>query len=368
MIVLKKQVGKHEVLHRAMDCGSVMANKQEPPRNIMIGTIRPNSKSLDCFELKNFVTQAMCKTCIATGKWFGLTARMGLSHDIIFLATLSADKEFQTAKLSHRPMRCFSSNVDSTSPDAQYLSAATVFTSAIKVNDAIQDNEISGENWINRKIKPIAEAAEKQLLALGLPVAEVKNHLKAYSEYETQKANAEFDDLSKPIAEAYRIVFEHLPSRASIPAQRINLGNIGAQYGTLTLLIDAVEDADRDKEKGRYNIGLSSSNLRGIRAKCLDDINMQFEKLIALVGSTSKTAESYIKAARLATIARLSAKQKRNDRLFTHPISLGMFGLIQRETDCAGNDHYSLDCGGVLCVGAIVVGLCCCCLNKDNER
>src|ERR1022692_4148091 len=103
----------------------------------MIGSIRPNWKSFDCLETRESVTQAMCHTCVATGNQFGLTARMGLSHDMIFLATLSGNNLFHNSRLSPRPLRCCIGNGTLNTPDAQYLSAVTVFTSAIKIRDAI---------------------------------------------------------------------------------------------------------------------------------------------------------------------------------------------------------------------------------------
>ena len=220
------------------------------------------------------------------------------------------------------------------------------------------------KNWVARKILPLAGFAEKQISTLGLPILDVKKHIQDYSEIEAEKVIADFETLANPIIELYRMVFEHLPSHANNQVQQRILGEIGAEYGALTLLVDAVEDAEDDKRYGRFNIAFASSDLLGDKSKCFALVRSRFEKLITLTSKISATAEAYIKAASDSTMARAFAVKKQESRFYMHPLSLGMLACIQKETDCSGTEHYSFDNGCCLIIG-IGVAACCCCGCKD---
>jgi hypothetical protein len=330
----------------------------------MIGTIRPSRKALECFGLRNEITTAMCHTCNAVGKWLGQPARLGLSHDAIFLGLFSRSDLFRSAPLRKRPFRCVTNSKDLTCPDAGYLAAATVFTFATKYTDAIADGEIPVRGWISRRIGSMNSVAELQLLKLGLPVETVKADLGKYRQLEQRRTKAPFETIAEPIANAYGTLFAHLPSQADDLSQQAKLREIGSSYGELTLLVDAVEDAEEDHKLSRFNAWRAGCDLPSDRPDIRADISRRFGDLIARVSSQCTKAADYLRAAHEATLERLCGRPRTSARLFSHPSTVMLAGLNCCEQDCNGNTSVTpTEMFITVVVGAACIGCCCC--NKS---
>ena len=326
----------------------------------MIGTIRPNREALKCLGLTRDITNAMCRTCNATSLAFGSFARLCLSHDSIFLALFSADDKFTSARLRRAPLRCVASDAAVDSPDAHYLAGITLFMFASKVHDGLADGEISLRPWTQRKIRTLSNQAESRLGGLGLPVEEVKAELDEYTSLESHGTRTNFADLARPIARAYGMVFENLPSRANRDADKAALRDIGSSYGELTLLVDAVEDTVADSKAGRFNAWQAASDLPADLTIIKGEITRRFAKLAARAGLECPRAADYLQAAQDATLQRLSRPQQSRARVFTHPAAM-IASISCCEQDCFGNA--SLTPTG-MCIAVLACAACIACCSK----
>ena len=327
----------------------------------MIGTIRPSRNALDCLGLRNEITSAMCRTCNAAGRWFGQSARLGLSHDTIFLGLFSRSQQFLSAPLRSRPLRCLSNHAGLTCPDARYLAATTVFMSVAKLTDAIADGELSVRDRVIRKIRSLNNLARSELQRLGLPIQSIETQLCEYQRVEQRSTKMPFTSIARPIANAYAGLFEHLPSSTEHPSHPAALRDIGSRYGQITLLVDAFEDAENGNKAGRFNAWQASCDLPHDQTAARANILRRFEALILCTDSECRRAGDYLRAARNATMERLEHLTQRRGRLLSHPAAAVLAGINCCQQDCAGNTSMTPTgmCIAVLCCAACL-GCCCC--------
>lgn len=313
----------------------------------MIGTIRPSWSALRCLGLRDTVVESMCRTCGSLAASTGNKSRLCLSYDAIFLSIFSSEQEFREHSLRPRPIRCFTKGTP-LSADARYLADVSVLTADKKLNDMKRDGEARIHRKIQATMRRLAESASQSLAQTGVPVDAVESSLDAYRHLEISNARDLFASLSKPIADAYGHIFGGLPSRMN--SCHDELRTVGQQFGRLTVLVDAVEDADDDAATGSYNIWKASTDLPGDKDTIIARIHQCFDVLRTTSTRISTIAGQYLEAAQEATLQRL-ALPKAKARLLTHPGSV-IAGLNCVEHDCAGNSSLTP-------TGMCIAALCC---------
>jgi hypothetical protein len=267
----------------------------------MIGTIKPSWKELKCNGLQQDVANCMCRTCAALGNK-GILARPLLSFEAIFLSLFSQDEEFVNSRLRYRPFQCIMRNKQQ-SQDGEYLANISAVIAAAKLNDDIHDKNTRITRF-RRKIEQTNRLALEALDKSGFPIAELQQSLDKYrSIEETFDEGGNFDSISQPIADAYGLVFSHLPSRRECDTE--TMFAIGQDFGKATLLVDAVNDADEDAETGNFNAWQAAMDIpKDLEvARCrVADI---FDSLKGRVARLSDTAVSYIKSAESVVLPNL---------------------------------------------------------------
>ena len=131
---------------------------------------------------------------------------------------------------------------------------------------------------------------------MGVPIEEISHNLDEYSLIESKMEKGTYDYLSRPIADCYDIVFKNLPSRQN-NTQNI-IGNIGREFGKLTLLIDAVVDCNKDIQDNHYNIWKASQDLPQDYLNIREYIINSFDKLINLASFQDTTISNYLISAK----------------------------------------------------------------------
>jgi len=259
----------------------------------MIGTIKPSWKELKCNGLQKDVANSMCRTCAALGNK-GILARPLLSFEAIFLSLFSLDEQFVTSRLRYRPFQCIMRNKQS-SQDGEYLANISAVISAAKLDDDIHDKNTRITRF-QRKIEQTNRQALKALDKSGFPVKTLQQLLGNYrSIEETLDTGDDFDSISQPIADAYGLVFAHLPSRQECDTE--TMFAIGQDFGKATLLIDAVNDAEEDAKTGNFNAWQAAMDIPEDLESARCRVAGIFDSLKERTARLSDTAVSYIKSA-----------------------------------------------------------------------
>ncbi|MCL2005677.1 MAG: DUF5685 family protein [Planctomycetaceae bacterium] len=263
----------------------------------MIGTIKPSWKELKCNGLHQDVANSMCRTCAALGNK-GILARPLLSFEAIFLSLFSQDEQFVESRLRYRPFQCVMRNKQP-SQDGEYLANISAIIAAAKLDDDIHDKNTRPTRF-QRKIKQANQQALEALDKSGFPVAELQQSLSNYrSIEETLDTGSNFNSISQPIANAYGLVFSHLPSRQECDTE--TMFAIGQDFGRATLLIDAVNDVEEDAQTGSFNAWQAAmdipKDLESARCRVagiLDSLQDRSAHLSDMAASYIKSAEGFI--------------------------------------------------------------------------
>jgi hypothetical protein len=300
----------------------------------MIGTIKPSWKELKCNGLQQDVANSMCRTCAALGNK-GIHARPLLSFEAIFLSLFSQDKEFINSRLRYRPFQCVMRSKQQ-SRDGEYLANISAVIAGTKLNDDIHDKNarITRFRW---KIEQINQRALDGLEKSGFPVTELLQSLNNYRTIEeTFDVGGNFNSISQPIADAYGLVFSHLPSRQKCDTE--TMFAIGQDFGKATLLIDAVNDVDEDAETGNFNAWQAAmdipNDLGGARCRVAGILDSLKERVAHL----SDMAVSYIKSAESVVLSNLGMPKPQRGGLASFLLPSVLFGdgecpLVRQECD-----------------------------------
>ncbi|MDR1484362.1 MAG: DUF5685 family protein [Planctomycetaceae bacterium] len=331
----------------------------------MIGTIKPSWSQLKDLGHHQEVKNCMCRTCGALGSK-NIFSRSFLSFDTIFLSLFSQEEQFREGKLRFRPMQCLLKN-KFPSIDGNYLANISVVTAATKIEDDIQDGKAC---FFTRFRNRIRRENDDVLLALNqnnFPVESLQNALLQYSKSEQlRESKRTFDEISQPIADAYLLVFSHLPSRKN---DEKTMSEIGKDFGRLTLLVDAINDANEDMQTGNFNAWQMCCDipqeLEAVKPCVVDLFNSLLEKSSRL----SNTAASYVKSAKENIISRLGQPKIKPSGLASLMLPF-LFAesepLFHTEENCDGTTTTTMTPTGETCMGCCLFSAIIYCLCKKK--
>ncbi len=233
-----------------------------------------------------------CGTCKTLGTRYGQRARMLLNHDTVFLAELltelgGAPPEYERA---YRSYNCMSMPSGDLPVALDFAAAATVALADWKARDHVEDG--GGRAWIvaQRLYRKQFSQATKRLNDWRFP----SNKLEAAlgSQQDRERTPESIEQLAWPTAEATSLFCAHgalLIGRRELETQLAALGRV---FGTLTYVLDAYEDFEKDAKKPEFNALAALGLTRGWAKKRLRELAAEMESgLAALPVSDAFRAE-----------------------------------------------------------------------------
>lgn len=216
----------------------------------MFGYLRVDAQNLrlrdyDCYKA------LYCGLCKSMGKCTGLCSRLALSYDCTFLAALrlSLAGELPKIKKFHCLVKCFRRHkafVGSTEID--FCADASAILTHYKLLDDRKDE---------RGFKKLRALLFSPLFSRGYRRAKrrfpeldrlVRSHMEELAAIEAERAPS----VDRPAECFGRLVGEIAAFGFDDPASRI-ARSTGLAIGKWIYLVDAADDYDEDKKKGRYN-------------------------------------------------------------------------------------------------------------------
>ncbi|GAC80958.1 hypothetical protein SAMN04488550_4406 [Gordonia malaquae] len=225
----------------------------------MFGLLQPCAHTLDD-ELAAMWRAHMCGLCLSLRDRFGQACRATTNTDAIMLSILtSAQTAVPTATRTAGPcpfrgMRS-AEVVAGTDAGIELAATASMTLAAAKADDIVAEQATglakpvlvkrlaatSASGMLHRKIGDVA----------ALDVGAVLAPLSKQAELES--TTTDLDMLTEPTSLACAEVFAATADAAMVPQNRRVLWEIGADYGRLAHLIDAVDDRERDRAEGAFN-------------------------------------------------------------------------------------------------------------------
>ncbi len=225
----------------------------------MFGYVKAEIPELKVRE-KEYYRAIYCGLCRAQGKCTGQCSRFTLSYDMAFLAAvrmavLEKYPEFKRGVCIAHPIKKQPYAVMNS--ELEYCAHISAILTYGKIKDDIAD-ERGGKRFASRMLLPMASHGRKRALRrrsrLGADIkyAEIDKIIasKLHELYALEKRGTRSVD--EPAEIFGQLLSEVASFGTSGNAQRI-LKSIGFNLGKWVYIVDAADDCEKDKEKGRFN-------------------------------------------------------------------------------------------------------------------
>jgi hypothetical protein len=191
-----------------------------------------------------------------------------LNYDAVFLGELltmlqPAGRQFARAYVSRN---CLALPRRDQIPLAlEYAAAANVVLARFKLLDHAVDTGSKLVNLAGRIYSEEFRRASEALARRGFPFEELRGWM-ALQWAREREPNLSIDRLAEPTAAATRLVFRHgaVAMNAS-PGTVDAMARLGATFGKIAYLVDAIEDQTKDAEAGEFN-ALSATGVTAAEA------------------------------------------------------------------------------------------------------
>jgi hypothetical protein len=190
------------------------------------------------------------------GRLYGQKSRVLLNYDAVFLGELlgaleSSEGDFAPAFISRN---CFAMPRAAQIPwTLQYAATANVVLAEFKVLDHIQDTGSKLFRMIGKMYSREFRKASQILRQSHFPVEELSGLISMQLQRE-RECSPTLERLSEPTARASRLMFRHGAVKAGVDAfARESMGNLGAVFGEIAYLVDAIQDRAEDAKKSAFN-------------------------------------------------------------------------------------------------------------------
>lgn len=215
----------------------------------MFGYVRPDSKNLrlrdhECYRA------LYCGLCRSMGRCTGQCSRLSLSYDFTFLAALRASLSGEEPKLAtiHCGMKCGRKKQAFRSPSLDFCAYAAAILGHYKILDDKADERGLRRlraAFLGGLFRRSYRRAKRRYPELDLCV---KEHMEALAAIEREGTPS----IDRP-AERFGLLLGDLAAFGlADPASRLARA-IGQAVGRWIYLVDAADDYDEDKKRGRYN-------------------------------------------------------------------------------------------------------------------
>jgi Family of unknown function (DUF5685) len=204
-----------------------------------------------------------CGNCKTIGKIYGQKERLFLNFDTVFLSELLDTLSNDNSKFKHiKPNTCFSlpQNINQIPFFLKYTASVNVLLACYKIIDNVVDSRTKINIWRAFKFveKRNFKKAKNFLKQSGVSINLIEENIQTQFAIEKDKNifsnyNETFNHYCTPTGiiteEIFRASVIHLDNEALQNAFKI----IGKNYGEIVYLIDALEDYNQDRKKGRFN-------------------------------------------------------------------------------------------------------------------
>lgn len=205
-----------------------------------------------------------CGTCKTLGTLYGPSARMLLNHDAVFLGELltaltPAAPAADTWTRAYQSYNCFAlpRTTDDLPLPLRFAAASNILLTEFKLADQIADGGARhwriARRWLARPVRQ----ATAQLQAWGFPLGQLWALLPAQAARETEaqpNGAATLDYVAAPTATATALFFRCGAQVAGLSdAVQTQMRDLGAAFGRLVYLLDALEDYAQDVQRKEFN-------------------------------------------------------------------------------------------------------------------
>ena len=236
----------------------------------MFGIMNPknNCQVGDCSTLSETYLhnrKHYCGTCKTIGNDYGASARLLLNYDTVFLAELLSDLANEAPdnwqKAYQAINRCFQlPDKNSERPiSLRYAAAVNVFLGELKIEDNLQDEAHLKWKIAEKTLHNSFQKARTQLEDFGVDTLYFDQQNKLQRERELG-VKVDFDSSTEALkyyaattANMTAAIFGTAADLLDQSASRSDLEILGAAFGRLIYILDAVEDLPKDLKKGSFN-------------------------------------------------------------------------------------------------------------------
>ncbi|WP_245569720.1 DUF5685 family protein [Gordonia shandongensis] len=221
--------------------------------------LQPCSHALDD-ELRAQWRSHMCGVCLSLRDGHGQLSRTVTNTDTIMVSVLTAAQRDDRAATRRagpcalRGMRT-ATVVRAEEPGVAVATAASLALATAKADDVVAEQRRGLAAPDPRKARVAAVAARslrrRMGSAAGLDVDAVLRPLAEQADVECR--GADLDALLRPTAQACAAVFAASAVAADAPDNESMLAEIGADFGRLAHLLDAIDDRAADRDAGSFN-------------------------------------------------------------------------------------------------------------------
>lgn len=214
----------------------------------MFGYVHISPDKLNGEELQLY-RACYCGLCHTLGRRYGLSARMILNYDLVFLAMLLSDGETprcgEKRCLVHpvRP-RCFCEETEALDAAAD----VSVLLTWWQLRDGVADHGFWG-GWKYRFLSLLLRRAYRKAKALRPELDErIRTHLDKLSALEREKCA-----VPDAAADAFALLLRDTAALAPQGVKRRVLEELLYHLGRWIYLVDALDDLKEDSRSGNYN-------------------------------------------------------------------------------------------------------------------
>ena len=226
----------------------------------MFGLLQPCRHTLDDEELRLEWRRHLCGVCLGLRDEYGQASRAVTNTDTIMVSVLTAAQrapQVQTRRAGPCPMRGMRTAdvVRADQPGVALAAAASMALATAKADDVVAEQRLGLAAPAPRTERAAALAGRALHRRLrGASVLDVDAVLAPLAtQAEIECTATDLDALLEPTAAACAEVFAASADSAEAPENRAALSEIGADFGRLAHLLDAVDDRAEDRAEGAFN-------------------------------------------------------------------------------------------------------------------
>lgn len=222
----------------------------------MYGYIRPMERELKIRE-SEYYRAVYCAICRKLGEMLGQRARLTLSYDAVFLATLRAAVTGNEPQLSHircalHPLQQGRMAADGDNDAIFCAAAVSALLACGKVRDDIAD-ERGGRRLRARAAWVVLSAADRRATDVAECAAKcIKDGLWQLENAERECALPDNASIDRPASLFGRMMADAVTADLSGEAKMI-VGSVARAAGHWLYCIDAIDDMAEDEKRGRFN-------------------------------------------------------------------------------------------------------------------
>ncbi|GII57418.1 hypothetical protein Pth03_58070 [Planotetraspora thailandica] len=248
----------------------------------MFGILRPCADH-SCAAVLSAWRAHLCGLCLTLRDRHGQVARAATNYDGLVLSVLTeaqADRPPAHRTAGPCALRGFRSAdvIASRDQGSRLAAVASLALAAGKIRDhAVDGDGPAGRRFAGAPLRRVATswtaAAERDAASIGFDTRVLTAAAERQAVLEAT-GGLPLPRLTEPTEEAAAAAFAHTAILASTPHNAENLREAGRLFGRIAHLLDAVEDLEDDRARGRYNpLTATGTSLAETRRLCDDAVH-----------------------------------------------------------------------------------------------